>query len=168
MALEPLEEEVYNEEEDNMEMLVDWRLFTDSLSLIVGDGILSVFVLSSNGTLLSSFGANSKSSKRILPWLIESIWKITSDVGKKFVDARNLELMFANCKMGRIAISVIADEDEPYFVCLLASNKMECGYLKVKIELITDQLAKILFNEKDEEEEEEDDSHDNNEQITDQ
>ena len=73
---------------------------------------------------------------------------------------RGLEVMFANCKMGRIAISCIPDEDEPFFVCLLASNAMECGLLKVKIELITDQLAKILFNEREDEEEEETDDAD--------
>ena len=159
MALEPLAENEFengeNDDDMEMDMVIDWRLFTQSLSDIVGDGILSVFVLSSNGTLLSSVGAKSSSVKRILPLLVESIWRITSDAGKKFVDARGLELMFANCKMGRIAISAVADEDEPYFVCLLASNEMECRYLKVKSELISDQLAKILLNERDEEEDEE-------------
>merc|ERR1712228_344345 len=157
-SLEALKEEEENESNEEHNIVIDWRLFSHSLSQIVGEGILCVLVLSSNGTLLSSFGAKTKSVKRIIPWLVESIWRITSDVGKKFVDARGLELMFANCKMGRIAISVIQsidvdvdDVNEPYFVCLLARKKMDCGYLKVKIELITDQLAKILFDEKEEE-----------------
>merc|ERR1739842_89775 len=86
--------------------------------------IKCAMLLSSNGTLLSSYGTNSKSFKRIIPWLVESIWRITTDVGKKFVDARGLEVMFANCKMGRIAISCIPDEDEPFF-CLFACEQRD-------------------------------------------
>lgn len=163
MALEPLEEKGYDDgEEDVMDTVIDWGVFTRSLSKIVGEGILCVMVLSSNGTLLSSFGVESKSAKRIIPPLLTSIWKITSDVGKKFVDARGLELMFVNCKLGRIAISVIPD-DQPYFICLLAQNDMELGLLKVKLELITDQLAKILFNEDEDEDEDEEIDGDNDE-----
>ena len=65
MALEPLAENEYENGENDgdmeMDMVIDWRLFTQSLSDIVGDGILAVFVLSSNGTLLSSLGATSSS-----------------------------------------------------------------------------------------------------------
>eukprot|EP00483_Globobulimina_turgida_P007849 UN07864 len=160
MSLEPLPEHKYdNGELDVVDNVIDWGVFTKSLSKIVGEGILCVMVLSSNGTLLSSFGVKSKSAKRIIPPLLTSIWKITSDVGKKFVDARGLELMFVNCKVGRIAISVIPD-DQPYFICLLAQNEVELGLLKVKLELITDQLAKILFNEDDEDEDDIDNEQD--------
>lgn len=167
-TLEPLDEK-YDEDENGEEEFVDniinWGIFTESLTKIVCDGIKCVMVLSSNGTLLSSFGTDSKAAKRIIPPLLTSIWKITSDVGKKFVDARGLELMFVNCKQGRIAISTtdtMNDEDPPYFICLLAQNQMELGLLKVKLELIADQLAKILFNEHDDEDEEEEDDTNNN------
>lgn len=153
------------DDNDDENQIINWRIFTQSLTKIIGEGILCVMVLSSNGTLLSSYGAQSKSAKRIIPPLLTSIWKITSDVGRKFVDARGLELMFVNCKLGRIAISSTDtnnDEDTPkYFICLLAQNQMELGLLKVKLELITDQLAKILFNESGDEQD--DISSNNNE-----
>eukprot|EP01084_Bolivina_argentea_P105138 188214_1 len=163
MALEPLQEHKFeNGEMEAVDNVIDWGIFTKSLSKVVGEGIECVMVLSCNGTLLSSFGVKSKSAKRIIPPLLTSIWKITSNVGKNFVAARGLELMFVNCKLGRIAISIIPDDIQPYFVCLLAQNEMELGLLKVKLELITDQLAKILFNEEDDDDE---DDVDNNDEI---
>ena len=82
-ALETLEEKYDEELEDEMvDNVINWGIFTESLTKIVGEGILCVMVLSSNGTLLSSYGTESKSAKRIIPPLLTSVWKITSGVGK--------------------------------------------------------------------------------------
>ena len=158
MSLEPVEENKFDDDISNEigDQVIDWGVFTKSLVKITDEDIKCVMVLSSSGTLLSSYGVESKSAKRIIPPLLTSIWKITSNVGKKFVDARGLELMFINCEIGRIALSAVIPDDAPFFICLLANNDMELGLLKVKIELITDQLAKILFNEQDDEDEEDD------------
>lgn len=155
MALEPVDEKYDAEWTEDVDPIVDWGTFSQQLTKIVRDGILCVMVLSATGNLLSSYGAQSKSAKRITPPLLTSIWNITSEVGKRFVDACGMETMIVNCKMGRIAISGIPDDEDldkmKYFVCLLAEKEMELGLLKVKLELITDQL----FNENEEEDEDE-------------
>jgi len=143
------------------ESMIDWGKFSDMLSQSIKDGVRYSMVMKHDGSLLACAGAHPlpKDFKRIVPPLVISMWKCTQDVGKRFVNAIELDFMFFNCKIGRVGLTHISPKEE-YFVCLIADEQMEVGHLKIKTELVADQLSKPLLQDYSDDEREVDDDDD--------
>jgi len=142
-------------------MMIDWGKFSDMLSQSIKDGVRYSMVMKYDGSLLACAGAQPlpKDFKRIVPSLVVSMWKSTQDVGKKFVNAIGLDFMIFNCKLGRVGLTHLSPQ-AGYFVCLIVSDEMELGHLKIKTELVADQLSKPLLGDYSEDEEDDDDDED--------
>ena len=70
--------------------------------------------------------------------------------------------MFFYCEKGIVSVTHLSTLGK-YFVCLLADKNIQLGYLKVKTELVADQLAKPIFDDWGDNDNENDNMSDNGE-----
>lgn len=155
------DEHLYNDETGT---LIDWRKFGSILEKTNSQGIECIMIMKFDGCLLASAGNVSKDCKRIVPPLVKSVWKTCSDVGKKFVNAKGLEFMFFNCTNCRVAMSSLT-QYEKYYLCIIAQKSINLGYLKVKTELICDQLSRPLLGDISDYEDQTDTKPDDDEKL---
>ena len=125
--------------------LIDWNKITDSLKKINIEGIISTMILNKNGNLLASSNIYNKNyDKEIIPSILSVIWNNCTKIGSNFIDAQDLEFIFLSHIKGLIVLTTLSLKNE-YFLCLIANKNINLGFLKLKTQLIADQMAKKIL-----------------------